>query len=433
MPSILEHRAIQAQESGQHELAFSLWSEVLQEDSSHVTALRECARWHLHQGRAHAARSLIEQLTRLEPHHAQHWVNLAIACQQLNDDEGVANAITAALSRNPHDLLALVLKADLLSRQGKRHEAAATHNAVISVAPSLDRLPAELRAAVMHSIRERDRYNNELAEFLESRLAPNTANVAEGALVRFSESLGILTGKRKRFESQPLTYFYPGLIPQPFFRREQFDWLADLEASTSEIRAELLAILQSGTGQEAYLQYDEGLPLSQFAALNKSRNWSAIHLLKAGKIVKENAERCPNTMAILARLPQPDQPGRTPEAMFSILQPKTRIPAHTGASNSRVIVHLPLIVPPSCGFRVGPETREWKVGEAWVFDDTIEHEAWNMSSEPRAILIFDVWHPDLSTDERRMVKALAEGIQAFRANEDSSLRASADAASPFGL
>ena len=83
-----------------------------------------------------------------------------------------------------------------------------------------------------------------------------------------------------------------------------------------------------------------------------------------------------------------------------MLQPHTRIPAHTGIANFRLVVHLPLIVPPDCGFRVGAETRQWRIGEAWVFDDTIEHEAWNDSDQTRIIFICDVWSPRLSQEER---------------------------------
>ena len=64
-------------------------------------------------------------------------------------------------------------------------------------------------------------------------------------------------------------------------------------------------------------------------------------------------------------------------------------------------MHLPLIVPPGCGFRVGSETREWVPGKAWVFDDTIEHEAWNLSDVPRGVLIFDIWNPFLTAGGAR--------------------------------
>jgi len=89
-----------------------------------------------------------------------------------------------------------------------------------------------------------------------------------------------------------------------------------------------------------------------------------------------------------------------------VLAPRTRIPPHTGVTNARAVAHLPLIVPPGCAFRVGGETREWTPGEAWVFDDTIDHEAWNDSDQPRLILILDVWNPYLSEVERGFVREM---------------------------
>ncbi len=73
-------------------------------------------------------------------------------------------------------------------------------------------------------------------------------------------------------------------------------------------------------------------------------------------------------------------------------------------------MHLPLIVPAGCGFRVGGEIREWQVGTAWVFDDSIEHEAWNDSDVPRAILIFDIWNPALTPLERDLVREATTAI-----------------------
>jgi len=61
-------------------------------------------------------------------------------------------------------------------------------------------------------------------------------------------------------------------------------------------------------------------------------------------------------------------------------------------------------VPPGCGFRVGGETREWRVGQALAFDDTIEHEAWNNSDQLRAVLILDVWNPHITEAERELIR-----------------------------
>jgi aspartyl/asparaginyl beta-hydroxylase (cupin superfamily) len=103
--------------------------------------------------------------------------------------------------------------------------------------------------------------------------------------------------------------------------------------------------------------------------------------------------------------------------MFSILKPRTRIPPHTGVANTRLVLHLPLIVPEGCGFRVGGETRAWREGDAWVFDDTIEHEAWNDSDEPRAILICDVWSPHLSLWERERIAEVVAALDHFNAGQ----------------
>lgn len=103
---------------------------------------------------------------------------------------------------------------------------------------------------------------------------------------------------------------------------------------------------------------------------------------------------------------QPQVPGASPVAMFSLLAPRTRVPPHKGATNTRLTCHLPLIVPPNCGFRVGAIEYEWRVGEAFVFDDTIEHEAWNDSDELRVVLILDLWPPALGPGDRRTVTAV---------------------------
>lgn len=85
-------------------------------------------------------------------------------------------------------------------------------------------------------------------------------------------------------------------------------------------------------------------------------------------------------------------------------------------TNIRTIIHLPLIVPDGCRFRVGGETRAWREGEAFAFDDTIDHEAWNDSDEMRAVLIFDVWNPYLSEAERRLIRLMFETTDATGLN-----------------
>ena len=109
------------------------------------------------------------------------------------------------------------------------------------------------------------------------------------------------------------------------------------------------------------------------------------------------------------------QDGFSPTAMFSALQPRTHIPPHTGSSNVRLLAHLPLILPGPARFRVGNSVKEWKMGQAWVFDDTIEHEAWNDADQMRVILIFDVWNPFLTEAEKALITAMLNAQREYLA------------------
>jgi aspartyl/asparaginyl beta-hydroxylase (cupin superfamily) len=100
--------------------------------------------------------------------------------------------------------------------------------------------------------------------------------------------------------------------------------------------------------------------------------------------------------------------------MFSLLKPSAHIPPHTGMLNIHYICHLPLIVPPNCSFRVGQQTVEWQEGKMLAFDDSVEHEARNGSGEDRLILIFDVWNPHLSDEEKLLVAKLLELAEDYR-------------------
>lgn len=81
--------------------------------------------------------------------------------------------------------------------------------------------------------------------------------------------------------------------------------------------------------------------------------------------------------------------------------------------NTRLIVHIPLIVPPGCRLRVGNEVREVQAGVPLIFDDSIEHEAWNDSGEPRAILLFEIWRPELTAVERAALTAMFGAVSSY--------------------
>src|SRR5690606_31391667 len=107
--------------------------------------------------------------------------------------------------------------------------------------------------------------------------------------------------------------------------------------------------------------------------------------------------------------------GWLPRPCFPSWKRARRYRPTPGSTNIRAIVHLPLLLPGRCRFRVGNVTRKWRMNEAWVFDDTIEHQAWNESSELRVILIFDVWNPHLSEAERALVTEMLRARNEFQA------------------
>jgi aspartate beta-hydroxylase len=409
----LEAQAALAAQAGREEEVLRLWSRILELQPGHARALDILGQVAFRRGDLARARTLLERLVRADGRDPQQWVNLAVACQGLGDAAAEEQAIRQALSVDPSDLLALLMRGNLLERLGRRHEAARAYGAAATVAPPLDRLHPDLRPSVVHAAGFKEKYDQECAAFLDSFLAQGLDAYQGEDLRRFRDAVDIMVGRKRRYDSQSVIFHYPRLVPFEFFDRGDFPWMDAVEAAAAGVREEFLAVLQGDTGFAPYIAYPPDVPHNQWAELNNSPRWSAFHLYKMGERVEENAARCPRTMSVLDRVPLPDQPGRTPAAMFSVLKPRTRIPPHTGVTNVRLVAHLPLVVPPGCGFRVGNETREWVEGKAWVFDDTIEHEAWNDSDELRAVFIFDIWHPHLTAAERTLITRLSQGLHAF--------------------
>jgi aspartyl/asparaginyl beta-hydroxylase (cupin superfamily) len=229
-----------------------------------------------------------------------------------------------------------------------------------------------------------------------------------------------LLGRRAIFTHRPTGLHVPRLPADEFFDPELFPWFGELNAAAGAIRAEAEALLTNDGGAFGpYVAYKPGTPVAQWEELNHSLRWGAAFLWRHGAAVEAMHARCPATVAALRATPTLEIPGRGPTAFFSLLAPRTRIPAHTGVTNARAIVHLPLVVPEGCGFRVGSETRTWREGEAFAFDDSIEHEAWNDGDQQRLVLIFDVWNPHLAANERAALSAMWMALDA--ANPDGSL------------
>ena len=376
-----------------------------------VAALKAGADRAMARGDFQGAAALLGQATALAPRRLDLWLARAAALRAAGDLQPALAALDGALATDPRSVPALLMKAALLERLGAPHGAGGAYAIALSQAPPDDAMPPQMRAAVAHARDVHARYQDAFARRLKESLGASATGPAARRLEAFVDRLA---GRRRVFQQEPVQFNYPGLPVLEFHDRERFPCLEPLERATDDILSELIQLLdEDAGGLEPYVNYPDGVPLDQWAGLNRSAAWSAYHLWKDGEVIEEHARRCPKTMAAIAALPQPKTQGRSPAAMFSVLSPRTRIPPHTGIANTRLVLHLPLIVPEGCGFRVGAETRAWRVGEAWVFDDTIEHEAWNGSDEQRIILICDLWNPHLSEEERELIASTMAAMDEF--------------------
>jgi aspartate beta-hydroxylase len=366
----------------------------------------------LQSGQFAEARGYLDKAVAAEPANPLLWFHLALVCRAQADAASETAALDRALAIDPYFYLALLQKGTLLERQGKPKQAVDAYKRFLLSIPPPAQQPPGLKPALDRARAAIATGNQRMEDYIRAAL-PQRSQTLEGpedggkaTRERFEHCLDIMFGRRRVYTPAPTFMHFPHLPAIEFFNRADFAWLGAFEAATAEIRQELLNLLTSDpSGVEPYVDYPEGLPLNQWKDLNKSRKWGAYYLIRSGTPEPEHLARCPKTAELLAAAPLANVPGQAPTAFFSLLEPHTRIPAHTGVTNTRLVCHVPLIVPPGCGFRVGSETREWKTGEAWVFDDTIEHEAWNDSDAPRAILIIDTWNPFLTAEERELVSA----------------------------
>ena len=353
------------------------------------------------------AEDLLLSASRVEPADVSIFLKLA-ALQRAGGRPEIALAtVHRALSISPLDFTALLLRASLLERLGQVGSAEAWSHALAQKPDG--GLPLHLMKVVVAAEEKVEQWTAEReARMVEAMAACEHAADPEQRrrLQRFRSNV---LRRTRHYHSQPTHFHYPGLAEREFLPRDLFPWLEKLEQATELIASEMRAVMAAERAELIpYVQYADHLPLDQWRELNNNPDWTAIHLLQNGEAVEANARLCPGTLELLKSCDQPDIKGGSPNAMFSLLAPHTKIPAHVGVNNSRLVCHLPLVVPQGCWFRVGAETRFWEKGRAFVFDDTIEHEADNPSAELRVVFIFDVWHPDLSPLERDAVRALIE-------------------------
>ncbi len=190
--------------------------------------------------------------------------------------------------------------------------------------------------------------------------------------------------------------WYPGLTSIPIHDSQSIPLSRKLEDKFKVIQNEVQALSDDEFHSEA-------------EQIKRSGRWEVLILFEAGKKNVENCRRLPELTAIL----EESGDARTSAGLIylSRLRPHTQVSAHRGGTNSRLRLHLGIRIPEGdCGMRVDNKTLSWEAGKTIVFDDFYEHEVWNNTDQERLILLVDIWHPELTDQERICLDAISKQI-----------------------
>ncbi len=412
----LMQTANQLAQAGRMAEAERVWVEVQKHEPRNPRALFSLGFHALQRGDLGTASRLLTEACQVAPSDLLARMTLVAAHRAAGDSVAERAAIEAALAVDAYCLPALLAKASWFERFGSQATAAITYRHCLQIAPPATHWPAGLRPQLERAREVVAQYCSAYDEFLTDKLVNLHSTLSGLAAERWREAVSIMSGKTRPYHVDCNQMHVPRLPALCFYDESYFPWKSQLEAQTDVIREELQAALQADRDKfSPYIGYNPGEPVNQWGELNHSDRWSVLALWKGGERVEDNLQRCPRTALALEQVDMAEIGGLCPNAMFSALAPHTHIPPHHGETNARLVAHLPLIVPDKCSFRAGFEVREWKVGEVFAFDDTLEHEARNDSDELRVVLIFDVWNPLLVPAEREMVKAMTAAAREFSA------------------
>jgi aspartate beta-hydroxylase len=365
----------------------------------------------LREGRAAEALERFGVITGAGDANSVVWLGTAMAHKVLGDRPAERTALTRVLALEPRDLRALLMTADHYADLGDARAAASYYDAVVKVGAAAGSVEKVLEPDLARAIRMHEFYAEAYGTRLRKALGSQALDRPEARRVR--RALNLLVGKSELYIQQPRNFYFPELPNIEYADRAAFSWLDRVEAATGDIRAELIRVLEEDSAFSPYVEAEPNRPFFDDHGMLGNPSWGAFYLWRAGAPVAENAARCPAAIAALEGAPLCRIPGRTPSILFSLLRPGAHIAPHHGFTNARFICHLPLIVPEGCAMRVGAETRPWAEGQACVFDDSMEHEAWNRNPDKlRVVMIFDIWRPELSATERELVSALLQAVDA---------------------
>ncbi|MEQ1509702.1 MAG: aspartyl/asparaginyl beta-hydroxylase domain-containing protein [Sphingopyxis sp.] len=332
------------------------------------------------------------------------WL-LAQSCRRLDDINGEIAALHLTLKSDSRHLGALFAMGDAFARKGDERAAMSWFRTALAqgaLSPSTTHLAPHLDRAQAYCDAAASRLADHLTDEIQSAGIDKTGSPA------FQHALAILSGDTQPYLQQPSMFYYPCLPQRAFYEREDFAWVKAFEAGSAQLLGEYQSLMEGDEPFAPYVTRSSTRPAPSNPLLNDMA-WGSAYLWRDGAPTAL-AACAPQTMAALAQTPQPTISKRSPMALYSRLMPGAHIKPHHGMLNTRLICHLPLIVPEGCALRVGHETREWRFGEMLIFDDSIEHEAWNRGNSDRTILLFEIWRPEIPMEDREALGILFAAI-----------------------
>lgn len=416
----LRSSARRTAEAGLADDASELYRKLLSSRADDLEALNFLGIHAMAYGRFPVARELLERALLVAPADGATRKNLGITLLQSGEPEAARQLLLQAVADAPGFFTARLYLALAYERLGQPNEALAEYFRAITSAQSEGywlspaSTPTGLRPVVEHATRFVRAGHRRL---LHAVLAPLHARHGRDAMARVDQCLsgylGEIACKPENPAQRPTFLYFPGLPEIPILPRELFPWYEQMEASTDAIRNELLAVLSADADLEPFL--GEPPPGMKSDYLTTSRDdakaqWDGLFFHRHGRRNEENCQRCPATAAALEAAPIVHIRDHSPEGLFSVLGAGSHILPHTGMTNTRLVTHLPLLVPGDCALRVADQRHDWQQGRCVTFDDTFEHEAWNNSDRTRVILLFDIWNPHLTEIERIALTELVPAI-----------------------
>jgi aspartate beta-hydroxylase len=321
-----------------------------------------------------------------QPDTYEAWLRLAEVYEQQGDDAAALRARFEAVTR--------------AQRSGRWHSAATT--------------PAPLLREVTYAI---EQVRTRRREIYFGAIDSVRAEFGDCNLGRIERALGAYLREWKHTPADPTQrsrfFHIPDLPAQPWLDPMLQPWAPRLRDAFDDVRQEALAALREDSGLEPFVNVKPGDTIANYLGGSQPA-WNALFFYRHSQRYDGNHARCPTTSSLLESIDLCRIAGHAPEICFSVLTAGTHILPHHGVTNARVVMHLPLLVPPDCALKLtGHGERVWREGELLMFDDTFEHEAWNRSAQPRVVLLMDCWNPHLSAPERLAVTRLIETIAAL--------------------